>query len=83
MRRPVGPHEPIGAEVRVVRRFPEVAAVLPVRTTARVVCPDPVVDPLPDEAALEPTMPLERGRVVGEPTPVAHRVGVLAKDQRA
>ena len=54
MRRPVGPDEAVGAEVRVVRLVAEVAAVGPVLAPVRVGRPDPVVDPLPDEAALEP-----------------------------
>ena len=49
----VGPDDPVGAEVRVVRRVAEVAAVGPVLAAARVALPDAVVDPLPDEAALQ------------------------------
>ena len=61
----------------------EVAAVRPVLAPARVALPDAVVDPLPDEPALERVVLLERGEVVGEPAVrVAHRVRVLAEDQR-
>ena len=54
MRRTVGPDEAVRAEVRVVRLVAEVAAVRPVLAPVRRrVCTDPVVDPFPDEAALE------------------------------
>ena len=49
----VGPDDPVGAEVRVVRRLAEVAAVGPVLPAAAVDLADAVVDPLPDEAALQ------------------------------
>ncbi len=81
---PVGPDDPVRAEVRVVRRLAEVAAVGPELAAARVRLPDPVVDPLPDESALQRALALERGEVVREPAVrVAHRVRVLAEDHRA
>ena len=83
VRRAVGPDEAVRAEVRVVRRVAEVAAVGPVAPASVVGAADAVVDPLPDEAALERTVPLEGGEVIGESTVrVPHRVRVLAKDQR-
>ena len=84
VRRAVGPHEAVGAEVRVVRRLAEVAAVRPVLAPALVRAADPVVDPLPDEAALQRVVAVEGGVVVGQAAvAVAHRVRVLAQDQRA
>ena len=83
MRRAVGPDDPVGAEVRVVRRVAEVAAVRPVLAAALVALPDAVVDPLPDEPALQRVVRSERGEVVGEAAVrVAHRVRVLAEDHR-
>src|SRR5205807_1796874 len=82
MRRPVGPDDPVGAEVRVVRLVAEVAAVRPEFATARIALDDRLVDPLPDEAALEPRIAVEGGVVVGQAAVrVAHRVRVLAHDQ--
>ena len=78
MRRAVGPYEPVGAEVGVVPGLAEVAAVRPVVADA-----DPVVDPLPDEAALQRVVAVEGGVVVGQAAvAVAHRVRELAQDQR-
>ena len=66
-----------------LRLVAEVAAVGPVLAASRVRAPDPVVDPLPDEPALQRVVALEGGEVVGEPAVrVAHRVRVLAEDQR-
>ncbi len=79
----VGPHDPVGAEVGVVSNFAEVAAVRPVLPAAFVDLPDAVVDPLPHEAALQSGVAVEGGVVVGQPAVrVAHRVGVLAHDDR-
>ena len=62
----------------------EVAAVGPVVAAVAVGAPDAVVDPLPDEPALQRVVALEGGEVVGQPAVrVAHRVRVLAEDQRA
>ena len=60
------------------RLLAEVAAVGPVVADA-----DPVVDPLPDEAALQRFVAVERGVVVRQAAvAVAHRVRELAQDQR-
>ena len=80
----VGPDDPVGAEVRVVPNLAEVAAVRPVLAPAAIDLADAVVDPLPDEAALQRGVAVERRVVVGEAAVrVAHRVRVLAHDDRA
>ena len=61
----------------------EVAAVGPARRPVGQPLDEAVVPPLPDEAALEPGRRLDRVPVVRErPVGVAHRVRVLAHDQR-
>ncbi len=83
MRRPVGPDQAVGAEVRVVRLVAEVAAVAPVLAPVLVGHADPVVDPLPDESTLESAVAIEGCEIVGEPAVrVAHCMGVLAEDHR-
>ena len=83
MRRSIGPDQPVGAEVRVVTLLAEVAAVRPVLTSVGRGLEDPVVDPFPDEPSLEGVVAIEGGVIVGEaPVRVAHRVGVLAEDDR-
>jgi hypothetical protein len=78
-RRAVRQHEPIGDEVAVVQRLAEVAAVGEIALRAA----DAVVDPLPHEAAGAARPPLEQRLVLGQPAgPVAHRVRVLAQDER-
>ena len=80
---PVGPDDAVGAEVGVVRLLAEVAAVGPVVPACSSRTPDPVVEPLPDESALERVMALEGREVVREPAVrVAHRMRVLAEDHR-
>ncbi len=77
-RRPVGEDQPVADEVAVVQFLAEVAAV----GVAQLGVADAVVDPLPDEAALEPLVPFEQLLVVGESArTVAHGVGVLALDE--
>ena len=79
----IGPDDPVRAEVGVVGLVAEVPAVGPVLPASVVSPPDPVVDPLPDEPALERAVTLEGREVVGEPTVrVAHAVRVLAEDHR-
>ena len=79
----VGPHDSVGAEVRVVPHLAEVAAVGPVLPAAAVDLADAVVDPLPDEAALQRRVAVERREVVGQAAVrVAHRMRVLAHDDR-
>ena len=75
---------PVGAEVRVVRRRRRSRRRRPSSSRPRASrCRIAVVDPLPDEAALQRVVALERGEVVGEAAVrVAHRVRVLAEDQR-
>src|SRR5262249_40318967 len=68
VRRPVGPDEAADAEVGAVRDVAEVAAVCPVVAAPSISTADAVVDPLPDEAALQGLVPVERGEVVGEAT---------------
>ena len=79
----IGPHQAVAAEVPVVRLVAEHAAVRPPLGAVRRALDEPVVPPLPDEAALQPVRVLDRVPVVGErPVAVAHRVRVLAQDQR-
>ena len=80
----VGGHQPVGHEVAVVGLVVEVAAVCQADLAAGRALAQAVVLPLPDEPALQAgrggdDVPVVRQRPVG----VAHRVAVLAHDQRA
>ena len=79
----VGPDQAVQAEVAVVRLVAEVAAVGPARRAVRQLLDEAVVPPLPDEAALQSVRGLDRVPVLGQrAVAVAHRVRVLAHDQR-
>ena len=82
----VGGHQAVAHEVGVVRRVAEVAAVAPdwaARRTGAAVERDAVLEPLPDEPALEPGGLAHGPAVVGERARrVAHGVRVLAEDHR-
>ncbi|CAB5068835.1 unannotated protein [freshwater metagenome] len=77
-------HQAVGHEVGVVRRVPELAAVREAPTGGGTHgLADAVVLPFPDEAALQTGGVLEHAPVVGErAVRVAHRVAVLAHDER-
>ena len=78
LRRAVGVDHAVADEVDVVREVAEVAAVAPV---ALVLSQDALLDPVPDEAALQAVVRADRLPVVGEAAAaVAHRVRVLAHD---
>ena len=83
MRRAVGEHQTVHAELAVVRLVAEVAAVglpgLPVFIVAR----QALVDPVPDEAALQARKLTKRLPVFCKAAEaVAHGVRILAQDQR-
>ena len=78
----VGPDQAVGAEVLVVGHVAEVAAVGPVVLALGVGLLDAVVEPLPDEAALEAVVGLEGLEIFVEAAvAVAHGVGELAEDE--
>ena len=77
----VGEDDAVAAEVRVVRRVTEVAAVAEVLAATGVGAPERLVREVPDEAALEQRLAVgEVDVLVDRPERVAHRVGVLAQD---
>ena len=81
--RPVGPDHPVRDEVAVVGLVAEVAAVGPVGRAVGPRLDEAVVPPLPDEAALQAGRGLDGVPVLGQrAVAVAHRVRVLAHDQR-
>src|SRR5258708_14124176 len=84
----MGEDQPGDDEIAVVPRLAEVTAVgevvlgLPAGTGGTALG-DSVVDPLPDEAALQPRMRLDQLLIIGQaPGTVALGVGVLAHDER-
>ena len=84
MRYPVGGDHAVAHEIGVVRRVAEIAAVGEVLAAVGGFDPEAVVEPLPDEAALDARAGLEEMEVVRERTiRVAHRVRVFAEDDRA
>ena len=83
MRLEVGRHQPVGDEVAVVGRVAEVAAVREALAAVGQPATQAVILPLPDEPALQPGRRRDGLPVVGErAVGVAHRVAVLAHDQR-
>ena len=83
MRRSVREHQSVGDEVGVVRFIAEVAAVHPVLPPGIIFPGNTVVDPLPDEAALQPVAAAEGVEVVRKAAvAVAHRVGEFTEDHR-
>src|SRR6185369_3111433 len=79
-RGPVGEDQAVDDEVAVVHALAEVAAVAEVRFARRGELGDPVVDPLPDEPAVQAGVPVEELGVTGQPArPVAHGVAVFAQ----
>ncbi len=77
-------HQPVQAELAIVGCVAEVAAVGP-KFFAAFVAPDQrLIDPVPDKAALQARMCVERAPVALKAAEaVAHRMGVFAQDQRA
>ena len=83
LRPAIRPDHPVAHEGAVVRLLAEVAAVGPARPPVRQRLDEPVIAELPDEAALQPGCRFDGVPVLGErPVAVAHRVRVLAHDQR-
>ncbi|CCJ88980.1 hypothetical protein BN132_908 [Cronobacter turicensis 564] len=84
VRRAVREDQPVHAELTIVRRVAEIAAVGPPAAAVRLDARNGLVSPVPDKTALKARILAERGPVVGEiPQAVAHRVRVFAEDQRA
>ncbi len=84
MRVQVGRHQTVGDEVAVVGFVAELAAVREAAFAARQSGEQAVVLPLPDEPALQAGRRRDHVPVVGErAVRVAHRVAVLAHDQRS
>ncbi|MNT09689.1 hypothetical protein D3C72_1444820 [compost metagenome] len=83
MWRAIGEHQTVKAELPIVRRVAEVAAVGPVFISVVIAAGECLIDPVPDEATLQ-------ARILAEGLPitvktaeaVAHRVSVFAQDQR-
>ncbi len=79
----VGEDQAVDDEVAVVHGLAEVAAVGVVPFARRGEPGDPVVDPLPDEPAVQARVPVEQLGVVGQAArSVAHGVAVLAEHHR-
>ena len=84
MRRAVGKHQPVHTELAIVRRVAKVAAVRGPGVAFVIVFNQRLIDPVPDEAALQARVLAERLPVFGESAEaVTHRVGIFAEDQRA
>jgi hypothetical protein len=82
--RAVGGHEPVAHERTVVGLVAEVAAVREALGSVGERLHERLVDPIPDESALQAGIRADRAPVVVEAAAgVAHRVDVLAHDQRA
>ena len=77
----IGRHQTVAHERAVVLRLAEVAAVGQHALAAGIDPAQGVVAPLPHEATLQP-VPAEQRPVVRQATGLAHRVVVLAQDQR-
>jgi hypothetical protein len=76
-----GKTKAVDDEVAVVHALAEVAAIGEVPFARRGELGDPVVDPFPDEPAVQPRVPVEQLGVLGQPAgPVAHGVPVFAQD---
>ncbi|CUY74704.1 Uncharacterised protein [Serratia marcescens] len=77
-------HQPVQAELAIVGGVAEVAAVGPEFFAAFVAPDQRLIDPVPDKAALQARMCVERAPVALKAAEaVAHRMGVFAQDQRA
>src|SRR5919199_6729219 len=80
---PVRPGQPVQAEVAVIRLLAEVATIRPSTAAVRSFLDQSMIAKFPDEPTLQPVraldgIPVLRQRAVA----VAHRVRVLAHDQR-
>eukprot|EP00965_Chrysotila_dentata_P203219 6181574-Pleurochrysis_carterae.AAC.2 len=83
VRRPVGEKQAVDAELAVVGRVAKVAAIGPALAAVWELLHEALVDQVPDEAALHPRLALEELKVLDDPSVgVAHRVRVLAQDER-
>ena len=79
----VAEQQTVAAKVAVMRIFAEIAAVSQVFVTLRVSCQNALVNPVPDEAALEAGIFVPQGCVfVGGAAGVTHRVGEFAQNER-
>src|SRR5215831_1824858 len=82
MRRAVREHDAVAAEATVVRLVAEIAAIRPEHLALRVRLLDALVDPVPDETALQSMRRLDQVPIVLQAAVrVAHRVRVLAHHQ--
>ena len=83
MRFAVGGDHAVAAEVEVVALLAEIAAVTEKFDAVFILRPDALIDPVPDEAALNARLVPEKIPVVAEAArTVAHRVGVFARNHR-
>ena len=83
MRFEVGRHQTVGHEVPIVRRLTELPAIREAHCAVGQSLTQPVILPLPDEPALEARRGGDDRPVVGQrAVRVAHRVAVLAQDER-
>ncbi len=83
MRRAIGEHQAVHTELAIVRLIAKVAAVGPADAAVVKGFADRLVGPVPDKPALQPRILAEGLPVIGEVAEtVAHRMGVLAEDQR-
>ena len=83
MRRAIGKHQTVHTELAIVRLITKVAAIGPADAAVGKGFADRLVGPVPDKPALQPRVLAKGLPVIGEVAEaVAHRVGVLAKDQR-
>lgn len=80
----VGGNEAVADEVGVVRGVSEVAAVGKIGPSVIGFLADAMIEPFPDEAALDPRLGFEEMKIVRErAVGIAHGMGIFAKDDRA
>ncbi len=84
MRGAIREDQPVHAELAIVRRIAKITAVGPEGVAVFIPLRQRLVDPVPDKAALQAGVITKRLPVFGKAAEaVAHRMGVLAEDQRA
>ncbi|MNP05609.1 hypothetical protein D3C76_975640 [compost metagenome] len=84
MRGTIREHQSVQAKLAVIRLITKITAVGPECLAVVIFFGQRLIHPVPDESALQARVATERLPVFGKPAKaVAHRMGVLAQNQRA